>query len=222
MRKLVFVTLISAMLIVGGTASALPVIVDVPSTVAIWLANQPDGTSYYGDTVPQHSPVEIDLTSLNGATELFFHVSGQTSRSGWQLENFPLVGADGECCATGLIPTALVGLFVDYDLPMPSPGAIPDYAHTTQEFSDLSPPLTVAFFIGDGLSGRGTGVLQRFSIPVGADALYLATYDRLNGDNVGSLHVEIVPEPNTALLLGMGLAGLARSSRKREANLLLK
>ena len=40
MRKLVFVTLISVMLIVGGTASALPVIVDVPSTAAIWLARR--------------------------------------------------------------------------------------------------------------------------------------------------------------------------------------
>ena len=201
--------------LIGSGADASPVVVDVPSTAAIWLANQPNGTSYVGDTVPQNSPVEIVLTDFSGATELSFHVSGQTSRSGSQLAQFPLVGADGECCGTGILASSLVGIFVDLDVPMPSPSSLSTYSHTTQSFAELFPSIGEIFFIGDGLTGRETGDLQRFSIPVGSDSLFLATFDAINRDNVGSLNVEVVPEPNTALLLGIGLSALAVRREKR-------
>ena len=52
-------------------------------------------------------------------------------------------------------------------------------------------------FIGDGLTGIGTGSLQQFQIPNAADVLYLGVHDVGNNDNVGSLQVAIslVPEP---------------------------
>jgi hypothetical protein len=44
-------------------------------------------------------------------------------------------------------------------------------------FSYLSPAIGQVFFIGDGLTGSGSGTPQRFKVPVGATALYLGGAD---------------------------------------------
>ena len=76
------------------------------------------------------------------------------------------------------------------------------------------------FFIGDGLTGTGTGNLQQFFIPVGATRLYLATHDGFGWyNNVGAFEVSVtgaVPEPQTYALMfaGLGLVGwMARRRR---------
>lgn len=103
-------------------------------------------------------------------------------------------------------------------------------------FASLSPLLSQAFFIGDGLTGDGAGATQTFYVPTGATTLYLGLTDACGysggpscfGDNSGSFSVTAngiattspvpaVPEPSTwALMLGgVGLVGW--SVRRRRA-----
>jgi hypothetical protein len=57
----------------------------------------------------------------------------------------------------------------------------------------LSSLLRQVFFIGDGLSGSGTGAVQRFVAPAGATRLFLADLDGLgqNYDNSGQFVVVV-------------------------------
>lgn len=107
----------------------------------------------------------------------------------------------------------------------------------TTSFASLSPELQQAFFIGDGLTGDGTGATQTFYIPTGATTLYLGLADACgyNGspscffDNSGSFTVTAngsgmsagVPEPGSwvLMLIGVGVAGgmLRASQRARLA-----
>jgi len=44
-------------------------------------------------------------------------------------------------------------------------------------FANLSPLLNQTFFVGDGLTGTGTGAAQAFTVPDGATHLYLGIVD---------------------------------------------
>ncbi len=95
--------------------------------------------------------------------------------------------------------------------------------------------LNQQFFIGDGLTGNGSGTTQVWAVPTGATALYLGFDDSLDmdngaegayGDNGGSLNVTInisnvtinpasvAPEPGTIALMGFGLIGFGLIRKK--------
>ncbi len=89
----------------------------------------------------------------------------------------------------------LVGLFVPAGGPA---GAAPTALDFTSSglgtsFTSLSPQLDQVFFIGDGLTGNGTGTQQTFNIPTGAGQLWLGISDAgfyngppgAYGDNLG-------------------------------------
>jgi hypothetical protein len=92
-------------------------------------------------------------------------------------------------------------------------------------FTTLSPLIDQVFYIGDGLTGTGSGTPQQFNVPATATALYLGFpdapgYSGLPGeyqDNAGTLTATFsVPEPTSgALLLGGCVALLSKSRRRR-------
>ena len=114
----------------------------------------------------------------------------------------------------------LVGVFLDNSAPTGPGPSVLDYNYTTPgslSTSDpsFSPELDQVFFIGDGLTGTGTGAEQIFNVPAGADELYLGFADSFDSvpsyyaDNVGSLtatfEITSMPEPNCGFLVIGGL-----------------
>jgi hypothetical protein len=112
---------------------------------------------------------------------------------------------------------SLVGVFFNSQETNPTPGGLsfvdpssatsytnsllPDFTGGNYgiNFSTLAPQLQQIFFIGDGLTGTGTGTIQQFFIPAGADELFLATLDQGNFDNIGALQVTVATVPPVTL-----------------------
>ena len=202
--------------------SALAISISVPGTSDPWLAGMPNGsTASLGDTAPDQSPVLVLGLNLGSGVFLTFNVSGAVS-------NGPccaLVGPDGggfishttgaeNGIADATAPiNALVGVFLDNNQPdlTPPPSSL-DFGSIGLGFPSLSPGLKQVFFIGDGLTGTGSGATQEFFIPAGATRLFLGTMDGFEwSNNLGSFDVT-VPEPSALLLFPFGLTvmGLIR------------
>jgi hypothetical protein len=116
----------------------------------------------------------------------------------------------------------LVGVFLDNSAPSGPGPSVLEYNYgtpgglTTGDAS-FSPLLDQVFFIGDGLTGTGTGQEQIFNVPTDADRLYLGFADSFDSvpsyyaDNVGSLTATFAitttatPEPTYDSLVISGL-----------------
>ena len=151
---------------------------------------------------------------------------------------------------------ALLGVFLGPGLPTsnPAPGLLNFRDHGVARFGTqvgthfvtLSPELQQIFFIGDGLTGTGSGSVQTFIAPAGATRLYLGVADGYGwANNSGAFDVCVncgsavpvlsgvlavpqlssgssVPEPATwAMMLlgfgGLGFGGYLRSKKDRLA-----
>ena len=110
----------------------------------------------------------------------------------------------------------LAGVFLGATVPSAPTMPILDFrsAALGTSFLTLAPQIGQVFFIGDGLTGTGSGIAQQFFAPSTATRLYLGFadapgYEGLPGqyqDNIGTLNVtvQIVPEPGLWALLGLG------------------
>ena len=208
----------------------------VPGSANPFLAGMPNGsTCCSGDAAPAQSPVLAAAIASPGFS-FTFAVTGSVDHTGAS----PTLSPDG----SGLFSTpsnngiaganwpidALVGVFLDASQPdsTAAPSGL-DFSSTS--FTTLSPQLKQAFFIGDGLTGTGSGTPQTFVVPAGATRLFLGTSDGFGWfNNSGTFSVLIgaqgapptatptIPAPSSPVptlsfpmiaLLGLAIAGAA-------------
>jgi len=92
------------------------------------------------------------------------------------------IGAFGGFSSTDFYG-ALVGIFLEDSLPVTQSTTLRFYASDNSiggiatDFTVLNPRIGEVFFIGDGLTGTGTGTIQTFIVPPTATNLYMGYVD---------------------------------------------
>jgi hypothetical protein len=157
----------------------------IPATAKIWGAGHavPPAPAGGGAGV---LPTLLTIPAGADRTVVFSSVTGEIRYA----PHLPLNGADGT--ATTAFPVApnwggiagadfatraryLSGVFLDDTEPVdPAPDSM---VFLNGAFTELSPGLCQIFFVGDGLTGEGTGTAQTFHIPDSATRLFLGFQD---------------------------------------------
>lgn len=196
----------------------------VPGTADVFLAGQPNGSTVGDDIAPTNSPVLASGIRLTAGGFLTFLATGSTSLFGSPMGSGGAATPDGNPGGFGSIgenklsgldgpSDSLIGVFIGAGLPSGSAPATLDFSTpAATSAATISPLLQQIFFIGDGLTGTGSGSSQHFTIPAGATRLFLGSLDGAgaNFNNEGTFIVTVddqtvpasaTPEPGTALLL---------------------
>ena len=228
MKRLLLASVMAASLVGGAAASAQTV--SVPGTANPFLAGHPAGTLCCGgDNAPAHSPV-LALTGLSGGETFTITTDGGANfapgvpfptADGGNVFNMTADYGTGISAPLGVNASGLVGVFLTASQPA---GAAPAQRNDGISFLALTPDLGQIFWMGDGLTGTGSGTLQQFTAPTGADRLFLGTADGFGWfNNIGTIRVTFnglngaIPEPGTwaMMLTGLLFAGGALRLTRR-------
>ena len=215
------------------TASAA--IIDVPGTANIFgaghtLAPEPGGggggTLPPGFLLPLGTGRSLTVSSVTGTI---------TNSNGSQVIDPDGVifsstitsfgGISGFTSPRGL---ALVGVFLsDVEPADPAPASI-DFNSIGIAFTILSPSIAQIFFIGDGKTGTGGGLLQTFQVPNGATRVFFGVADALGAagppgtfsDNGGTFtaNATVTPEPTAVALAFCGAIALFPRRNRNDRN----
>jgi len=222
---------IAGALLIAGAASSPVFAAAVSTTVSgkasPYLAGMPPGStcclneSPPNDTAPEESPVQVFGIPLTPGTVLTFSVSGGVNNEalpptdppdGGVFFTSPFTGLPGTDQGNGIARmnapvNALVGVFLDDGVPSASPappGLDFSDAGLGTAFGQLCPGLKQPFFIGDGLTGRGTGAPQQFVVPAGATRLFLGTVDGFDWNtNSGAFSVLVTSTTPMSIATGV-------------------
>ncbi len=197
----------------------------VPGTSNPWLSGMPNGSAAdFGDLAPAQSPILFAGISLVAGTTLQFTVAGSVFNGAGGTTDGPdggavfshSVGAENGIADTTAPINSLIGVFLSAN--QPSLTLAPSAFVNFPTAPTISPGLKQPFFIGDGLTGTGTGTRQQFIVPAGATRLFLGTMDGFTwSNNSGAFTVTTVPEPGTLTLAAFGLSVLLwRRTRRRQ------
>lgn len=231
----------------AGLAHAAIVTVTVNGSSNPFLAGQPGGTNCCGgDSTPGQGAAFVPATLTPGST-LHFSGTGGFNYAG----GTPSSSLDGDNDGTSLTYTysmtadygtglsgpkqvnvdGLVGVFLTNAVPSGAAPAQLDYGTLGLGAASYSPGVDQIFWIGDGLTGLGSGTVQSFIVPVGATRLFLGTVDGsgwFNNSGLGTIAIDgvtplasAVPEPSTWALMVLGFAGIgfARYRQHRTAKI---
>jgi hypothetical protein len=187
-----------------------------------FLAGRPNGYACCGgDAAPAHSPT-LALTGFAAGQPITFSAVGGFSFTGgtpfptadggaplFSMNDFAGISGPLSVNASGLVGVFLPGVV--------NSGAPPAKRNDGLSFASISPALYQVFWIGDGLTGTGTGAVQQFIAPAGATQLFLGSADGtgwFNNSGTASVTITYVPEPAIWGLMWMGL-GAVRLRRRR-------
>jgi hypothetical protein len=185
-----------------------------PDGGAVWFAD----TNFPRDFLTPAgliNPAEGSPTTFYGDMDSYGGISG--------MNLFESVPADRRVMF-------LAGVFLTDGQPTaPAPASL-DFSSTAlgRSFSFLAPELQQTFYIGDGLTGEGSGAVQSFLVPDGATRLFLGIVDGgyfvggpdYYNNNRGSFTAdfEVVPEIDPDAFAGAAsllVATLALIERRR-------
>ncbi len=183
-----------------GGAGTLPMVINIPAGATSVVFDNVDGLVDYGPCCPPNDADGIAITTGLGPSISYQGIAGLYVPRG----------------------RFLAGVFLDSSEPAdPAPVRL---AITDTGFTSLAPGLRQSFFIGDGLTGSGSGILQTFRVPTNATRLFLGFHDSYQGlpgyfnDNTGALNVTasftVVPLPGALWLFGSGMLWLVAASKR--------
>jgi hypothetical protein len=188
-------------------AGVAPILLNLPSNPSILTMSSVTGAITLNSGGGQNNP---DGVVFSGSYGLSIPGASQMNAFGG------LSGIEGPGAGY------LVGVFETSSAPSGAPPASLDFVTFGTNFANLSPALNQVFYIGDGLTGDGSGSVQQFNVPAGATRLFLGISDApffvggpgAYGDNSGNFTATllVVPEPTTMGLIVSGavtLLGLA-------------
>lgn len=205
MRVSMIAMLVQLCLASVGTLSAQSVTMSVSSHADIYQAGG------YNDDAGEGAghPLAYVFSAAPGQALTFLSVTGE-----WTCNTSlnPPYGADGTSNPVGtcypranIVPTgpfsgydntdyqgAMVGMFLECGLPMTVAPTLRFYFQDGSQggiktdFEVLQPVIGQVFFVGDGLTGTGTGRRQMFLVPPTATQLYLGYVDSCSSSGYAS------------------------------------